>query len=334
MATTATFYSSSYARMTLASLQAPSAIIKKYSLAANLPGRTALPQTQIDQAYLNPHVLAFLPNDVAADSALITSVRENSRLKLQLLEQERTIAAAVEQLRDKAKTGKFDTKKSEKDLEIQYHKVEDSLTSVNQTAETLNTIGDKLNHLTDKHAEDWSKHRQEQTQKLINALEKNGVSLSNLEKEQLLRQDVVAEIQRQYENEKLTAPVDFNSMTDKSSDYFRLQAYYIIHASLARQMIAEASGLIEKTMDKLGEFFSGTDKAADELKSTQANEREQLLADIEKTDKTHVQIADHAKQQQRDTKAITDSVHLQLPTEQIKADAAELNYQDQQRFTR
>jgi hypothetical protein len=332
MATTSTMrFSSSYARIILASLAAASAIIKKNSLAANVVGSSALPQQQIDQAYLNPHVLAFLPADVAADASLIESTRENDRLRLQLLEQERTIAAAVDQLRDKAKTGKFDTKKSEKDLETQYHKVEDSLTSVNQTSENLNDIAGKLDALTGKHEKEWNQHRKEHTQQLIAALEKNGVSLSNLEKAQLMRQDAVAEIQRQYENEKLSSPVDFNAMSDKSSDYFRLQAYYAIHASLARQMEAGATNALEKTMDKLGEFFSAVDKDANKLSNAQEKEREQVLSEIGKTNKVHKQIADHSQLQQRDTKAITDSANLHLPIEQIKADAAELDFQEQQR---
>jgi hypothetical protein len=336
-------YQTTYSRVMLAlSMPAATELFNAYgrptsrSEAVDLGGgfKVRAPnQAQIDETFLTPHT-AFLRHDIAIGAEIIDTQLETVKLRNLHFQQQLLIETVQQQLETKAKASKEDFSKilgtSETELNEQTDVTETSLHQLNTIDSHLKTHTGKINNLINQHDEEFSNFRRKHTELLINEMEKNGIAVQSVANDLLNQHTVAADLLRDYENSRITLPLAIDDIQKKESNYFYVQAWYAIYASLAHGMQIPTDNEIKGKIKSLDKIFTQVDSEFATLTSKQDQERQKLLSEVKVLKEACAHIKSQLHTQQGVTAQIQEQFNLSVPQQRIVDGADELGYQKDQ----
>jgi Skp family chaperone for outer membrane proteins len=247
---------STYARVVLSNSETISTLIRKYSLSPieAKPSLVGLPQLgllslkQIEDALLDPQ--NSIQTSIAVYATIIQLHRHLIAVQQHAYSHQLAIEEAIKELRDKYTSAEKGQKElladTMKKLEKHYKEISAMQKELKELESQLVEYEIKLTELTADQDTEWDAFREHILLQLCEELEKNGIPLTDLEKNEIRTQEIWTEITKRFKTLSLPIPKVINVTQPEFKTYFELKAYLAIHASLSRRMLPHSIEDIEK----------------------------------------------------------------------------------------
>ncbi len=247
---------STYARVVLSNSESISSLIRKYSLAPSETRQASLGITQlalltlkqIHEALLNPQ--NSIKPSIAAYAEVVKAHREIIVAQQQAYGELLLIEENLKLLREKYDQA---DKHQQKELTKAINKLEDlykNLSTIQLNLAQLETelynFESRIATLTTECDQDWDTYRQKFLEEVASNIEKGDVPLTDLEKAELLTQDIWIELIRRFKDLGIEIPPYIEVNNPNFKTYFQLKTYLAIHASLSRRMLPHSAEDIKK----------------------------------------------------------------------------------------
>ena len=243
---------STYARTVLSNSASIASLIRKYSTAKgqelpetneHLGKFSLLSMEQIEQALLNPQ------NSIKGKITLFAEIMKMYRYIIDLQQESHkqllVIEAGIKDIRDKYtkadKANKEKLAEAVRKLEVEYRKIAKLQKDLEEQETELGKFQQKLNDMTLKHDQEWDEYREKYLKILTEYLKEKGISLTELEQNEIKTQDVWTEVIKRFDIQEIKVPDYINITIPDYITYFELKAYLAMHASLGRRMLPNSS---------------------------------------------------------------------------------------------
>ncbi len=253
-------YYSTYARTIISELTELAVLIRKYSTAAkeNVAEGVFFPNIlsleQIEEALLNPQ--NSIKPSLVAYATIIKSRRHIHNLQLSSRTQRDLLQEGIKKLQIKLDESTKETEKAEiseaiTEMENSYKQLVTAYQELMRFGVKIIELERRVIALIKQYDQEWERYRSFYLQELVTQIERLGVSLSELEKQELLVDDTWAEIISRFTLANTEIPDALNLEQPKFTTYFKLKAYWAINASLSRRMLPSQPENILKLLKKL-----------------------------------------------------------------------------------
>ena len=149
----------------------------------------------------------------------------------------------------------------------------------NTTLADLTKIQQALDQLTTEHEQAWETHRQQWTQQMLQRLNEQGLSLSEIEVKEFTDLEPISELLDRFVALNIDLPKTKKSDMNFSK-YLTLKADITIQSALSRQHMPHDQSDIQKVLGKLKSDFTAIAKQETQILADQKTETDQAVANI------------------------------------------------------
>lgn len=157
-------------------------------------------------------------------------------------------------------------------------KVPDSILK-NTTSSDLTKILQELDQLTTEHEQQWEEHRQQWTQQILQRLNEQRLSLSEIEVKEFSDPEPISELLDRFVALNIDLPKTKKSDMNFSK-YLTLKADITVQSALSRQHMPHGQPEIQKVLGKLKSDFNAIAKQETQILTDQKTAANQVVANI------------------------------------------------------
>lgn len=149
----------------------------------------------------------------------------------------------------------------------------------NTSLSDLKKIQQNLDALTIEHAEAWENARKEWNQTILQRLNEQKISFSDIEIKEFLDPEPISELFDRFTDLNIALP-KLRKSDMNSSQYLTLKSDIAIQSSLSRQHISHGQADIQKTLSKLKSDFNAIAKQEKQMIEEQKKTTQEVIANI------------------------------------------------------